>query len=91
MNVILYYIAMNINTIVKATTKGQITIPAVWRNRFKTDRFLVYINDYSLEIKPLDMNKIGQDTEYTVFDAIRDNEGKGIKAEDLLKILKKTL
>jgi len=26
--------------------------------------------------------------EYTVFDAIRDNDGKGIKAADLVKILK---
>ena len=36
------------NTDVKATTKGQITIPAIWRKRFNTDRFLVSINeDYS--------------------------------------------
>jgi len=29
--------------------------------------------------------------EYTIFNAVRDNNGKGIDAEDLLKILKKTL
>ncbi len=79
------------NTIVKATTKGQITIPAAWRRRFNTDRFLVDIKDSHLEIKPLDLNKIDNIKEYTVFDAIRDNKGKGIKAKDLLKILKKTL
>ncbi|MFH0951455.1 MAG: hypothetical protein V1765_03220 [bacterium] len=28
---------------------------------------------------------------YTVFDAIRDNRGQGIKAEDLTQILKKQL
>ncbi|MDO8555414.1 MAG: hypothetical protein Q7R75_02515 [bacterium] len=27
--------------------------------------------------------------EYTVFDAIRDNKGKGLKVLDLIKILKK--
>jgi hypothetical protein len=27
--------------------------------------------------------------EYTVFDAVRDNQGKGIKANDLIKVLKK--
>ena len=78
------------NTIVKATTKGQITIPAIWRKRFNTDRFLVSIKNSLLEIKPLDLDKIKKD-EYTVFDAIRDNKGKGIKAKDLLRSIKKTI
>ncbi len=79
------------DTIVKATTKGQITIPAKWRNRFNTDRFLISAKDTHLEIKPIDLDKIDQDKEYTVFDAIRDNKGKGIKAKDLAKILKKKI
>ncbi len=33
----------------------------------------------------IDLNKLG---EYIVFDAIRDNGGKGIKARDLLKAIK---
>ena len=78
-------------TIVKATTKGQITIPAVWRNRFDTNRYLVYINDESLEIKPFDLDKMNTSDEYTVFDAIRDNKGRGIKAKDLVKLIKKTI
>lgn len=79
------------NTIVKATSKGQITIPAVWRRRFKTNRFLVDIKDSHLEIKPIDLDNLNKPQEYTVFDALRDNKGKGIKAKDLLKLLKKTL
>jgi len=79
------------NTIVKSTTKGQITIPAKWRNRFDTNRFLVNIKDTHLEIKPINLDEIGKSQEYTVFDAIRDNKGKGIKAKDLLKILGKTV
>ena len=78
-------------TIVKATTKGQITLPAVWRRKFDTDRFLVIEKNEALEIKPLDLEKTIQNKEYTVFDAIRDNKGKGIKAKDLTKLLKKTL
>ena len=76
-------------TITKATSKGQITIPASWRKRFTTDRFLVEQKDSHLEIRPLDLDKLEQSQEYTVFDAIRDNKGKGIKAKDLEKILKK--
>ena len=79
------------NTIVKATSKGQITIPAVWRKRFKTDRFLVNIKDSYLEIKPIDLDKLNEVQEYTVFDAIRDNKGKGLNAKDLLKTIKNTL
>jgi len=79
------------NTIVKATTKGQITIPANWRKKFKTNRYLVAIKDAHLEIKPIDLDKLAEEQDYTVFDAIRDNQGKGIKAKDLLDTLKKTI
>jgi len=79
------------NTIVKSTTKGQITIPAKWRNRFNTDHFLVNIKDTHLEIKPINLDNIDERQEYTVFDAIRDNKGKGIKAKDLVKVLQKTI
>lgn len=76
-------------TITKATTKGQITLPAKWRNNFKTDQFLVKEKGDALEIRPLFLDDLPTAKEYTVFDAIRDNHGKGIKAKDLLKILKK--
>ncbi|MBL7022280.1 hypothetical protein ISR92_03125 [Patescibacteria group bacterium] len=75
-------------TILKATTKGQITLPASWRNTLTTDRFIARVKGLKLEIEPLDLNKIEVGNEYTVFDAIRDNKGKGIKAEDLVKTLK---
>ncbi|MFH1947295.1 MAG: AbrB/MazE/SpoVT family DNA-binding domain-containing protein [Candidatus Magasanikbacteria bacterium] len=79
------------NTIVKATTKGQITIPVKWRKRFATDRFLIDIKDTHLEIKPINLDDLGKIKDYTVFDTIRDNKGKGIKAKDLLGVLKKTI
>jgi len=77
--------------ILKATTKGQITIPAIWRKRFNTNSFLVETKSTHLEIKPINLNKISENDEYTVFDAIRDNKGRGIRAKDLLKTLKNTL
>jgi len=73
-------------TIVKATTKGQITLPVAWRRLFNTDRYIVTEKNNRLEIKPLELDRV---EEYTVFDALRDNKGKGIDAEDLLKILEK--
>lgn len=74
------------NTILKATTKGQVTLPAKWRKNFDTTSFVAKENGDVLEIRPLNIDDTNKD--YTVFDAIRDNKGKGIKAEDLVKILK---
>ena len=73
--------------IVKATSRGQITLPAKWRKNFNTDNFIIKEKKNSLEIRPINLKEI--ENEYTVFDAIRDNKGKGIKAEDLVKILDK--
>ena len=78
-------------TIVKATTKGQITLPARWRRNFSGSQYIIRTKKNSLEILPLDLKKISFQGEYTVFDAIRDNKGKGLKAKDLVKILKKTV
>ncbi|OGY89633.1 MAG: hypothetical protein A2677_03660 [Candidatus Komeilibacteria bacterium RIFCSPHIGHO2_01_FULL_52_14] len=78
-------------TIVKATSKGQITLPAKWRRNFDTDRYLVKDTGKSLEISPLDLSSIVEREEYTVFDALRDNKGKGMKANDLARLLKKSL
>lgn len=76
-------------TIVKATTKGQITLPVRWRRGFSTDRYIIKEKGEKLEIKPFNLKKLEKQDEYTVFDAIRDNKGKGIKAKDLVKRLKK--
>ena len=78
-------------TIVKATSKGQITLPVQWRKNFSTDRFLVKDKGNTLEISPLDLEKLQEQEAYTVFDALRDNAGKGIKAKNLQALLKKTL
>jgi len=74
-------------TILKATSKGQITLPAKWRKNFSTNNFVAKEIGGVLEIRPIDIEKM--ESEYTVFDAIRDNKGKGIKAVDLVEILKR--
>lgn len=78
-------------TILKTTSKGQITIPAKWRKKFDTNQFLATLSDDSLEIRPLIIKDEKIVSELTVFDCLRDNKGKGIKAKDLVSILKKTL
>lgn len=76
-------------TITKATIKGQITLPASWRRNFATDQFLVKERGDILEVRPLFLKDLENAKEYTVFDAIRDNKGKGLKANDLIRLLKK--
>jgi bifunctional DNA-binding transcriptional regulator/antitoxin component of YhaV-PrlF toxin-antitoxin module len=79
-------------TILKTTSKGQITIPASWIKKFNTNQFTAVMKEDKLEIKPLILEKEKEEVkEFTVFDAIRDNKGKGIKAKDLVNILKKTV
>ena len=78
-------------TITKITSKGQITLPAKWRRNFSTNQYIIEEKKDRLEIKPLFLEKLYKKNEYTVFDAIRDNKGKGIKAKDLIKVLEKTV
>lgn len=78
-------------TILKSTSKGQVTLPAKWRRNFNTNNFIAQEKDDILEIRPIIIDRELDKEEYTVFDAIRDNKGKGIKAKDLAKIIKETL
>lgn len=71
----------------KITSKGQITLPIAWRRATKTNSILVTQKDGILHISPARLEKEQQ--EYTVFDALRDNNGKGVKAAELVKMLKK--
>lgn len=81
---------MNITAekIQKITSKGQITLPILWRNKFKTSQILLKTKGDAIEITPARIESL-RPAEYTVFDAIRDNKGKGLKAADLLKLLRK--
>jgi len=70
----------------KISSKGQVTLPAAWRRSIDTDTIVVSISGDTLEIRPA---KLENSSEYTVFDAIRDNNGKGLKLKDLQNIIEK--
>ena len=71
----------------KITSKGQITLPISWRRKFNANQIIIRPKGDFLEIKSVNPEIYGD--EITVFDAIRDNKGKGLKAKDLIEILKK--
>jgi AbrB family looped-hinge helix DNA binding protein len=69
------------------TSKGQITLPATWRKQFPGSQIILKVKDNLIEISPVTLSS---DSGYTtVFDAIRDNKGKGLKAAEILKMLSK--
>jgi len=72
----------------KITSKGQITVPVAWRRRVKTNAIVLKTKGDTIEISPARLARAGEN-EYTVFDALRDNKGKGLRASDLIKILKR--
>ena len=80
-------------TIVKATSKGQITLPITWRKQFKTNQFVLRIKKDVIQIEPIELEKIlkkdRKKGDVVIFDAIRDNNGKGVPIEDFLKALKR--
>jgi bifunctional DNA-binding transcriptional regulator/antitoxin component of YhaV-PrlF toxin-antitoxin module len=74
-------------TLQKVTTRGQITLPISWRRKHATHFISVEETEHGILITPAVIDtSLG---EYTVFDALRDNKGKGIYAKDLAKMLKK--
>src|SRR3989338_9180629 len=79
-------------TILKSTTKGQITLPSSWRKQFNTDRFIATCDNNTIKIQPLEIEdfiKKDVQKERVVFNSARDNKGKGVAAKVLIKILKK--
>lgn len=73
--------------IAKCTEKGQITLPKKWRELFDTDDFIIDFDDKQLTVKPIEMSKLSEEI---VFDADRDNGGKGISLDEMIKLLKKS-
>lgn len=74
--------------IIKSTPKGQITLPKKWRSKFKTDIFVLEINAGNIQIKPIDVSELAV-SEEVLFDARRDNAGKGISPDTMISLLKK--
>lgn len=73
--------------IVKSTSKGQITLPKEWRNQFNTENFILEIHDKQIVVSPLVIKPSSK--EEVIFDADRDNDGKGVTVDEMIKLLKK--
>lgn len=73
--------------IIKSTSKGQITIPKKWRSQFETNNYTLEVKKEEIIIKPININQLGNET--VIFDADRDNNGKGISPDEMIRLLKK--
>ncbi|MCC7196797.1 AbrB/MazE/SpoVT family DNA-binding domain-containing protein [Candidatus Peregrinibacteria bacterium] len=70
----------------KCTEKGQITLPKDWRDLFKTDSFMIQYDQKKLIITPINLSELQEEV---IFDAEKDNNGKGISVDEMIKTLKK--
>ncbi|MFC1810407.1 AbrB/MazE/SpoVT family DNA-binding domain-containing protein [Patescibacteria group bacterium] len=73
--------------IVKTTSKGQITLPKEWRTQFETENYVIEMHDKKLVISPIVIKP--SQAEEVIFDADRDNNGKGVSIDEMIKLLKK--
>lgn len=73
-------------TISKATSKGQITIPKKWRDKFDTNQFIIKEEDDKLVIEPLVFNKLEDNNWEEVVDFSKIKKG-GIDIDDVLSRL----
>lgn len=77
--------------VVKSTSKGQITLPVRWRAQFNTENYLLKMDEKQIVIKPAYIEKfeVGELEEEVFFDADKDNNGKGVSVDEMIKLLKK--
>lgn len=73
--------------VIRPTSKGQITIPKVWREKFHTDSFLLQVDARQITITPVSLDVLA--AEEVIFDADTDNNGKGISVDEMILLLKK--
>lgn len=72
--------------VAKCTTKGQITLPMEWRKKFETENFLIEMHKEKIIVKPIKLQELT--SEEVIFDADRDNDGKGVTPDQMIKMLK---
>ena len=82
---------MKINEkIQRVTERGQITLPASWRRKvgIRTGIIVKQQGD-SLLISPLRTEDERDEEWVTIFDAIRDNKGKGVPAKEFAEMIRR--
>jgi len=77
----------------KITSKGQITLPIAWRRKVKTDMIMVRESRLGIEIVPAQTysDPEDRDDDIIIFDANRDNGGKGIEAGVFADTLRRSI
>jgi len=74
--------------VVTCTSKGQITIPKKWRDKFKTSTFTLSTEDNKLVIRPINPESLQDEI---IFDADRDNKGEGLDGKEVIDVLTQML
>ena len=79
-----------IQRVQKMTSKGQITLPSKWRAVVGTRHVVVKTRGTMLTIAPARFEDDEDDANWTIiFNKDRDNNGKGIPADEFIRILEK--
>ncbi len=74
----------------RVTSKGQITLPIAWRRKMgNATTITVEMRDDSLIISPLRTEDERDEEWVTLFDAMRDNNGKGIPAKEFARMIRR--
>ena len=73
----------------KMTGKGQITLPHAWRKAVGTQNVIVRVKGHVLTVQPARFAEAHNET--IIFNAERDNNGKGIPASELIATLEKLI
>ena len=73
----------------RVTERGQITLPVAWRRKVGTQNIIVRTKGDVLEISPFITEDERDEQWVTIFDAMRDNKGKGIPAEKMIATLER--
>lgn len=74
----------------RVTSKGQITLPIAWRRKMgNATTITVEMRDDSLIISPLRTEDERDEEWVTLFDAVRDNNGKGVPAKKLAQMIRR--
>ena len=79
-----------IRRVQKMTSKGQITLPSVWRKAVGTEHVILKTVGNVLTVSPARFDEDEDDANWiTIFDKYRDNDGKGVPASEFICILQK--
>lgn len=78
----------------RITSKGQITLPIAWRRKMNTDMIMVRETSAGITISPARTFKMApgdRDDDIIIFNADRDNGGKGIDASVFADMLRRSV